>query len=54
MDLTVAMTTLTLYKIYLLCKGKKLDLKIIFYRTKHHPGGIFQPEHHTNSSNQTF
>ena len=40
----VAMTTLTLYKIYLLCKRKKLDLKTIFHLIKYHPGGVFQLE----------
>ncbi|UCH00772.1 MAG: hypothetical protein JSU78_02100 [Deltaproteobacteria bacterium] len=48
----VAMTTLTLYKIYLLCKRKKLDLKTIFHLIKHHPGGVFQLEHYTKRSNQ--
>lgn len=38
----VAMTTLTLSKIYLLCKKKKLDIKKIFHLIQHHPGGIFQ------------
>jgi len=48
----VAITTLTLYKIYLLCKRKKLDLKTIFRLIKHHPGGVFQLEHYTKRSNQ--
>jgi hypothetical protein len=42
----VAMTTLTLCKIYLFCKKKKLDIKTIFYRIQHHPGGVFQLEHY--------
>ena len=48
----VAVTTLTLYKIYLLCKKKKLDLKTIFRLIKHHPGGVFQLEHYAKRSNQ--
>jgi len=38
----VAMTTLTLCKIYLLCKKKKVGIKTIFYPIQHHPGGVFQ------------
>jgi len=49
----VAITTLTLYKIYLLCKRKKLDLKTIFRLIKHHPGGVFQLEHYTKRPKQT-
>jgi len=40
----VAMTTLTLYKIYLLCKKKKVGIKAIFHTIQHHPGGVFQLE----------
>jgi len=40
----VAMTTLTLYKIYLLCKRKKVEIKRIFRPIQHHPGGVFQLE----------
>ena len=40
----VAMTTLTLYKIYLLCKKKKVEIKRIFHPIQHHPGGVFQLE----------
>ena len=41
----VAMTTLTLGKIYLACKKKKLDIRAIFHAIQHHPGGVFQIEH---------
>jgi hypothetical protein len=41
----VAMTTLTLGKIYLLCKKKNADIKTIFDPIEHHPGGVFQLEH---------
>ena len=40
----VGMTTLTLSKIYLACKKKKVDIKTIFYPIQHHPGGVFQLE----------
>lgn len=40
----VAMTTLTLGKIYLLCKKKKADIKTIFDPIQHYPGGVFQLE----------
>jgi hypothetical protein len=40
----VAMTTLTLYKIYMLCKKKKADIKRIFHPIQHYPGGVFQPK----------
>jgi hypothetical protein len=36
----VAMTTLTLYKIYMLCKKEKADIKRIFHPIQHHPGGV--------------
>jgi hypothetical protein len=40
----VAMTTLTLGKIYLSCKKKKADIKTIFHPIEDHPGGVFQLE----------
>jgi len=40
----VAITTLTLYKIYVLCKKKKVGIKRIFHPIQHHPGGVFQLE----------
>ena len=40
----VAMTTLTLGKIYVSCKKKKADIKTIFGPIQHHPGGVFQLE----------
>jgi len=43
----VAMTTLTLYKIYLVCKKKKVGIKTIFHTIQHHPGGVFQLERFT-------
>ena len=43
----VAITTLTLYKIYLLCKKKKVEIKRILHPIQHHPGGVFQLERST-------
>ncbi|KPK14489.1 MAG: hypothetical protein AMK69_28430 [Nitrospira bacterium SG8_3] len=40
----LAMTTLTLGKIYVLCKKKKGDIKTIFDPIQHQPGGVFQLE----------
>jgi hypothetical protein len=40
----VAITTLTLGKIYVLCKKKKGDIKTILDPIQHHPGGVFQLE----------
>jgi len=40
----VAMTTLTLSKIYLLCKKRKVDIKRIFRPIHHHSGGVFRLE----------
>ncbi|MDY6988963.1 MAG: hypothetical protein SWQ30_13005 [Thermodesulfobacteriota bacterium] len=40
----VAMTTLTLCKIYLLCKKKGVDIKTIFQPIQTHGGGVFQVE----------
>ncbi len=45
---TVAMTTLTLYKVYRLCKEKGLDPKRIFRLIYQHPGGIFQLKHYSS------
>ena len=41
----VGITTLTLYKIYLLCKKKKLDIQRIFSPMQQYPGGVFKVEH---------
>jgi hypothetical protein len=41
----VAITGLTLYKIYLLCKKKKVDLQTIFSPLQRHPGGVFKVDH---------
>ena len=38
----VAMTTLTLYQIYMSCKKNKKDIKRIFHHIQHHPGGVLQ------------
>jgi len=43
----VAMTSLTIYKIYLVCKKKKVGIKTIFHTIQHHPGGVFQLERST-------
>jgi hypothetical protein len=40
----VALTTLTLFKIYLLCKQKNLEAGAIFRLVHYHPGGVFQLE----------
>ena len=40
----VAMTSLTLCKIYLLCKKKGVDIKTIFLPIEIHGGGIYQVE----------
>jgi hypothetical protein len=40
----VGMTTLTFYKIYMLCKKKNLDPKKILNLIHQHPGGVFQLE----------
>jgi hypothetical protein len=42
----VAMTTLTLCRIYLLCERKRLNIRTVFYHLQRHPGGIFQLEHY--------
>ena len=38
----VGITTTTLYKIYLLCKKKKLDIQRIFSPIQQSPGGVFK------------
>jgi len=38
----VAMTTLTLTRIYLLCKKRKVDIRTILRPIHHHPGGVFR------------
>jgi hypothetical protein len=40
----VAMTTLTIYKIYMLCKKKNVDPKAILKLIRRHPGGVFRLE----------
>jgi hypothetical protein len=40
----VALTTLTLFKMYLLCKQKNLEAGAIFRLVHCHPGGVFQLE----------
>jgi hypothetical protein len=42
----VAMSTLTLCRIYLLCEKKRLNIRTVFYHLQRHPGGIFQLEHY--------
>jgi hypothetical protein len=41
----VGITTLTLSKLYLLCKKKKLDLQTVFSPIQHYPGGVFKVDH---------
>ncbi len=41
----VGITTLTLYKLYLLCKKKKLDIQRIFSPLQQYPGGVFKVDH---------
>jgi hypothetical protein len=41
----VAMTTLTLGKIYLLCKKKNRDMRTLLDPMENHPGGVFQVKH---------
>lgn len=43
----VALTTLTLFKMYLLCKQKNLEAGAIFRLVHCHPGGVFQLEDYT-------
>jgi len=41
----VGITTTTLYKIYLLCKKKKLDIQRILTPIQQSPGGVFKVDH---------
>lgn len=41
----VGITSLTLYKLYLLCKKKKLDIQQIFFPIQQYPGGVFKVDH---------
>lgn len=41
----VAMTTLTLAKIYLVCKKKNRDIRFLLDPIEHHPGAVFQVKH---------
>ena len=45
----VAMTTLTFYKICLLCQKKKVDPKLILDLIQRHPGGVFRLEQYIRS-----
>jgi hypothetical protein len=48
----IAMTTLTFYKIYLLCQKKSVKPKAIFDLIHHHPGGVFRLEQYMKGSKQ--
>ena len=48
----VAMTTLTLYKIYLLCKKKRVNPSVILDLVHRHPGGVFRLEQYMKRSTQ--
>ena len=48
----VAMTTLTLYKIYLLCTTKSVDPSVILDLIHRHPGGVFRLEQYIKRSSQ--
>jgi hypothetical protein len=48
----VAMTTLTLYKIYLLCKNRSVDPSVILDLIHRHPGGVFRLEKYMKRSTQ--
>jgi hypothetical protein len=48
----VAMTTLTFYKIYLLCQKKSVDPTAILNLIHRHPGGVFRLEQYMKSSSQ--
>jgi hypothetical protein len=48
----VAMTTLTFYKICLLCQKKKVDPKLILDLIQRHPGGVFRLEQYTRGSSK--
>ena len=49
----VAMTTLTLRRIYLLCKKKNIAPKKLFRLIQQHPGGVFQLEQYAKHRNQS-
>jgi hypothetical protein len=49
----VAMTTLTLGRIYVLCKKKNIAPKKVFRLIQQHPGGVFQLEQYAKHSNQS-
>jgi hypothetical protein len=48
----VAMTTLTFYKIYLLCQKKSVNPTAILNLIHRHPGGVFRLEQYMKSSSQ--
>jgi hypothetical protein len=48
----VAITTLTLYKIYLLCKKKSVDPSVILDLIYRHPGGVFRLEQYMKRTTQ--
>ena len=48
----VAMTTLTFYKIYLLCQKKSVKPKAILDLIQRHPGGVFRVEQYMKGSKQ--
>jgi len=48
----VAMTTLTLYKIYVLCQKKNVDPRAILNLIHRHPGGVFRLEQYMKDANQ--
>jgi hypothetical protein len=48
----VAMTTLTFYKIYLLCQKKSVNPKTILDLIHRHPGGVFRLEQYMKGSEQ--
>lgn len=49
----VALTTLTLFKMYLLCKQKNLEAGGIFRLVHCHPGGVFQLEDYAKRRSAT-
>ncbi|UCG14713.1 MAG: hypothetical protein JSU72_09815 [Deltaproteobacteria bacterium] len=46
----VAMTTLTIYKIYMLCKKNNVNPKVILELIQRHPGGVFRIEQYMKRS----
>ena len=48
----VAMTTLTFYKIYLLCQKKSVKPGAVFDLIHRHPGGVFRLEQYMKGSSQ--